>query len=90
MTKNEFLAYLGANQLPDPILVEQPANGELGVHTHDFVVNALVTEGEIRINCNGIEKLYQVGDVFHLEHKEPHYESYGPLGVKYLVSRKTV
>lgn len=90
MTKNEFLAFLETNQLPEPILVEQPANGGLDVHTHDFVVNAFVSEGEIRISCNGVETLYEVGDVFHLEHKEPHSESYGPLGVKYLVSRKSI
>lgn len=65
MTNEEFLSFLRTNHLPDPILVEQPANGGLDVHTHDFVVNALVVEGEIRIQVDGTDSLYEVGDVFH-------------------------
>jgi quercetin dioxygenase-like cupin family protein len=88
MTQEEFLSLLEFKNLPVPILVEQPAGGYLSNHTHDFEVNALVIDGDILININGNETFYQVGDMFHLEIMAPHSEKYGPLGVKYLVSRK--
>mgnify|MGYP000143156519 CR=1 FL=1 len=88
MTKQEFLILLAQQQFPEPVLVEQPANGQLGLHRHDFAVNALVVEGSIKIELEGHHSTYRVGDVFHLEFRQPHFESYGPQGVKYLASRK--
>jgi hypothetical protein len=40
------------------------------------------------ITIDGVKSDYSVGDVFHLKHRQPHQESYGPIGVKYLASRK--
>ncbi len=69
--------------------VTRTAHGRLDVHTHPFEARALILAGEIRIQCAGQEeKLYRPGEVFHLEHEEPHSESYGPEGVTYLVGRK--
>lgn len=88
MTKEEFLQSLKISGFPEPVLVEQPANGSLDLHTHDFEVRALVVAGSIQINCEGNQRDFQVGDEFHLQHKEAHTEHYGINGVKYLASRK--
>ena len=45
-------------------------------------------EGDITIDIDGVSKVYEAGDIFQLEFKQPHAESYGPIGVKYLASRK--
>lgn len=89
MSQDDFLQALLIDGFPPPVMVEQPANGSLDIHVHDFEVRALVVEGSIEIICKGNAALYQTGDVFHLGFKEPHSESYGPIGVKYLASRKT-
>ena len=69
--------------------VTRAAQGRLDVHTHPFEARALILSGEIRIQCTGEEeKLYRPGEVFHLAHGQPHSESYGPEGVRYLVGRR--
>lgn len=88
MSRDEFLELLRLKDFPEPVLVEQPANGYLDVHTHDFEVMALITEGAITINCDGVESVYGAGDMFHLQLKQPHTERYGTSGVRYLASRK--
>lgn len=88
MTKTDFLNSLKENGFPEPVLVEQPANGFLDIHTHEFEVRALIIEGSIEINSSGKPSYYCVGQEFHLAIKEPHSEKYGETGVKYLASRK--
>ena len=53
-----------------------------------FEVRALVIEGSINIVINNLSQTYKVGEIFQLAFKQPHAESYGPEGVKYLASRK--
>jgi len=89
MSKEEFLEFLKLKQFPEPVLVEQPADGGLDVHTHDFEVIALVIEGSITVCCAEIESVYQSGQVVHLGFRQPHSERYGRNGVKYLASRKS-
>lgn len=88
MTKEDFLKLLELKEFPEPVLVAQPADGALDVHTHDFEVFALVVEGSIAIDSYGIEKLYEPGEMFHLLFMQPHSERYGVSGVKYLASRR--
>jgi quercetin dioxygenase-like cupin family protein len=88
MKKQEFLDFLTKNQFPEPVLVEQPPNGSLGTHKHDFEVYALVVEGSIEIDVDGIISKYAAHEIFHLEFQQPHKEKYGASGVKYLASRK--
>ncbi len=88
MNSEQFLQLLRRNGFPEPVEVQQAPNGQLGIHEHPFEVRALVVEGDITIVIDGLSKIYKVGDVFHLEFKQPHAESYGPEGVKYLASRK--
>ena len=88
MKKQEFLNFLTQNQFPEPVLVEQPPNGSLGTHKHDFEVYALVIEGSIDIDVEDIINKYAVDEIFHMEFQQPHKEKYGVSGVKYLASRK--
>jgi quercetin dioxygenase-like cupin family protein len=54
-----------------------------------FEARALILSGEIRIRCAGQDEvLYRPGDIFQLDHGQPHSESYGPEGVSYLVDRR--
>jgi len=88
MNSEQFLQLLLREGFPEPVEVQQLPNGQLGMHEHPFEVKALVVEGDITIVLDGLSKIYKVGDIFHLELKQPHAESYGSEGVKYLASRK--
>jgi quercetin dioxygenase-like cupin family protein len=88
MNTEQFLHLLREEGFPEPVEVEQIPNGSLDVHEHPFEVKALVLEGSIEIVINGLSTTYQAGDIFQLRYKQPHSESYGPSGVKYLASRK--
>lgn len=71
------------------VRVEREANGLWDRHTHPFEAKALILAGEIRIRTDdGAERTYRAGEVFHLQHEEPHAEWYGPEGVTYLVGRR--
>lgn len=88
MNSGEFLQLLRRDGFPEPVEVQQVPNGRLGIHEHPFEVKALVVEGDITVEVDGLSTIYKVGDVFHLALKQPHAESYGSEGVKYLASRK--
>lgn len=88
MNTEQFLHLLREEGFPEPLEVQQIPNGSLDVHEHPFEVKALVLEGSIEIVINGLSTIYQAGDIFQLRYKQPHSESYGPSGVKYLASRK--
>lgn len=88
MNSEQFLRLLHRDGFPEPIEVQQVPNGQMGVHEHPFEVKALVIEGSITIVINGLSQNYSTGDIFQLELMQPHAESYGPQGVKYLASRK--
>lgn len=88
MNSEQFLQLLRRDGFPEPVGVQQVPNGQIGVHEHPFEVRALVVEGDITIVIDGLSKNYKAGEIFHLELKQPHAESYGSEGVKYLASRK--
>ena len=88
MNSEQFLQLLRRDGFPEPVEVQQVPNGQIGVHEHLFEVKALVVEGDITIVIDGLSKNYKAGEMFHLELKQPHAESYGSEGVKYLASRK--
>jgi hypothetical protein len=81
MNSEQFLQLLRRDGFPEPVEVQQVPNGQIGVHEHPF-------EGDITIVIDGLSKNYKAGEIFHLELKQPHAESYGSEGVKYLASRK--
>lgn len=88
MQHEQFLQQLSELGFTEPVLVQYPENGYLDQHSHPFEVWALVVEGSLKIQIDGIDHAYYVGDVFHLDFAQPHSEYYGSNGVKYLASRK--
>ncbi|KXU84846.1 cupin [Paraburkholderia monticola] len=88
MNREAFTDMLTKEGFPDAVLVTREANVAMEVHTHPFEAKALIVEGEIRIRVGDEERLYRIGDVFHLPAHEAHAEQYGPRGVTYLVGRK--
>jgi quercetin dioxygenase-like cupin family protein len=87
MDPDTFKISLLQKGLPEPIVIER-GPGQMGEHTHAFEANALILEGSITLTIGNQSTQYNVGDVFHLMPQVMHSESYGPNGVKYLVSRK--
>ena len=65
-------------------------NLELQTHRHSFAVSALVTQGEVWLDCGGSTRHLQAGDRFELDPEEPHAERYGPQGAVFWVARRNV
>lgn len=57
-------------------------------HTHPFSVEALVTAGELWLQCGDDTRHLRPGDTFTLGLGVPHAERYGPLGATYWVARR--
>ena len=89
MDRAAFTEMLLKEGFPDAVLVTREANITMDVHTHPFEAKALIVDGELHIRVDDDERLYRVGDVFHLPANKAHAERYGPNGVSYLVGRKT-
>jgi quercetin dioxygenase-like cupin family protein len=68
--------------------VTRDANAFVDTHSHPFEAKALILSGQISIQVQGKDVLYQPGQVFHLPAGMAHTERYGPQGVTYLVGRK--
>ena len=83
-----FIQALAQEGFENTVTVTREPGGMLGDHTHPFEAKALILSGEIRIVTAAAERVYGVGEVFHLQAHEPHSEFYGPAGVSYLVGRK--
>jgi quercetin dioxygenase-like cupin family protein len=88
MNREAFTDMLSKEGFPDAVLVTREPNVEMDVHSHPFEAKALIVEGELHIRVDDDERVYRVGDVFHLPANMAHAERYGPQGVKYLVGRK--
>lgn len=88
MTKEEFERESGDRGFSEPVLVSREANGGLEVHDHPFEAFAYVLEGSIEIGLGSESAVYKAGETFHLKKLQPHWEKYGPNGVRYLSSRK--
>ncbi|WP_233837415.1 cupin domain-containing protein [Paraburkholderia sp. ZP32-5] len=89
MDRAAFTEMLLKEGFPDAVLVTREPNIAMDVHTHPFEAKALIVDGELHIRVGEEERLYRVGDVFHLPANKAHAERYGPNGVSYLVGRKT-
>jgi quercetin dioxygenase-like cupin family protein len=63
---------------PDAVLEE---------HSHPFAAKALVVKGEMWLTVAGHTQHLLPGDLFELEHGQPHAERYGPEGATYWVAR---
>jgi hypothetical protein len=58
-------------------------------HTHPFVADALVVQGEMWLTVGRDTRHLLPGDTFHLERDEPHAERYGADGATYWVGRRS-
>lgn len=90
MNKEEFEAALAAQAYAPAVLVQQPAGYAMGEHQHPFDAFALITQGEITIEINGVTKSYAAGSSFQLAANTPHKESAVAHGVSYLAGRRAV
>lgn len=88
MERDRFLKTLADAGFDQVVTVERPPGAALDVHTHPFEAKALIVEGELYLRTGAEERVYRVGQVFHLQAGEAHAERYGPQGVRYLVGRK--
>lgn len=88
MEREQFINMLNAAGFSETVEVTREPGGMLWSHVHAFEAKALILDGEIRIITAAGERLYRTGDIFHLQPHEPHSESYGSRGVRYLVGRK--
>ena len=60
----------------------------VATHSHPFDVDALVTEGELWLSCQGQTRHLLPGDTFTLAREVPHDERYGPAGATFWVARR--
>lgn len=88
MERESFVGVLEQEGFAEIVTVDREPGGALDSHEHPFEAKALIVEGELWIRVGEEERLYKVGDVFHLAAHLVHAERYGPQGVRYLVGRK--
>ena len=62
-------------------------DAEIPAHSHPYAVMALVVRGEMWLTSQDETRHFKPGDIFTLEHGEPHAERYGPQGATYWVAR---
>jgi quercetin dioxygenase-like cupin family protein len=72
----------------DFVVRDWPPRHVIPEHTHPFALRALVTQGQMWLTVDGIERALLPGDTFELSHGKPHAERYGPQGATYLVARR--
>ena len=60
----------------------------LDTHRHAFGVEAVVTQGQMWLTCQGHTRHLTPGSVFTLAPDEPHDERYGADGATYWVARR--
>jgi quercetin dioxygenase-like cupin family protein len=87
MERETFVSALAQEGFAELVTVTREA-GTAEEHAHPFEAKALILAGEMHIRVGDDERLYSVGDVFHLPANVPHSERYGPEGVQYLVGRR--
>lgn len=91
MKNTDFAAFEAAARAAgfDEVLERRWAPGTvIDTHAHAFAVQALVTEGELWLSCDGETRHLQAGDRFELARGVPHAERYGPDGAVFWVARR--
>jgi quercetin dioxygenase-like cupin family protein len=88
MERGEFMEALAREGFPEAVEVVKDSAGFAPEHTHPFEAKALILAGDMRIRVGDVERVYHVGDIFHLQAGVVHAEHYGEHGVTYLVGRK--
>ncbi|SEI67712.1 cupin domain-containing protein [Paraburkholderia diazotrophica] len=88
MERDEFIDALKREGFAEIVTVTHDAQGTLEDHAHPFEAKALILHGQLTLRTGDMERVYRMGDVFHLHANENHSERFGPDGVQYLVGRK--
>ncbi len=60
----------------------------IDTHSHAFDAEAVLTQGEMWLTCDGHTRHLGPGDSFTLAREVPHDERYGPEGTTYWVARR--
>jgi hypothetical protein len=89
MTFAEFEAEARTADFNDVLERHWAPDTVVASHTHPFDVDALVTQGEMWLSCEGHTRHLLPGDRFKLQRDVPHDERYGPQGATYWVARRT-
>jgi hypothetical protein len=84
----EFEAQARAAGFDEVLERHWPPDTVIAIHTHAFAVDALVTQGEMWLACEGRMQHLKPGDRFTLQREVPHDERYGPEGATYWVARR--
>jgi hypothetical protein len=90
MKREDFEAVLASQGYAPAVLMQQPIGYALDVHQHPFDAFALITQGEITIEVDGISSSYPAGTTLQLSANTPHKESASLHGVSYLAGRRSV
>ena len=88
MSPKAFLVIAQSEGFAHPVEVHRVPDGFLDLHEHPFEAKALILDGEIEIGDALQRRQYRAGEIFHLQKNQPHWERYGPSGVRYLSARK--
>ena len=73
----------------DEVLERQwPADTVLGLHSHAFDAEAVLTQGEMWLTCGDQTQYLTPGGTFKLAHDTPHSERYGPAGATLWAARR--
>jgi mannose-6-phosphate isomerase-like protein (cupin superfamily) len=90
MKREDFEAALASQGYAPAVLMQQPIGYAMDVHQHPFDAFALITQGEITIEVDGVSSSYSAGTTFQLPANTPHKESALLQGVSYLAGRRSV
>jgi mannose-6-phosphate isomerase-like protein (cupin superfamily) len=90
MKREDFEAALASQGYAPAVLIQQPIGYAMDVHQHPFDAFALITQGEITIEVDGVSSSYPAGTTFQLPANTPHKESALLQGVSYLAGRRSV
>lgn len=85
----EFEARARAAGFDEVLERRWPPGAVLDTHTHAFAVDAVVTQGEMWLTCDGATRHLRPGDRFTLDRDVPHAERYGEEGATYWVARRS-
>ena len=73
----------------DEVLERQwPPGTVLDAHSHSFGIEAVITQGEMWLTCEGSTLHLAVGSTFTLAPEMPHAERYGAEGATFWVARR--
>jgi mannose-6-phosphate isomerase-like protein (cupin superfamily) len=87
-TFEEFEAKARAAGFDEALVRQWAPDTVVQSHTHNFDADAVITQGEMWLNCAGSTRHLKPGDTFTIYRSMPHSERYGPQGATYWVARR--